>query len=354
MAFGDIFETMQSDRVNKALVKAQTAKTERQKRQVIQDAIDQISGELRQAILDSSGEMDVKNFSEVTASLRNELSRVAKPLITEMKKMGISGEERNTFLESLHARSTGKLSEDFNFFVLKKAPAGDVRVVNLDELILPNNVNINDDQLNEIIDRFTELQSAMVGLKLPAPIVNIPDIAIPQIKAPDVRIPDIDISPITEGIVKELRKSLEKLRTNKDTNPLAVRLSNGQNFIDALDNLVSRQEQAIVGFPGKITLANNSSVQIAGAKSLGDGSATVASAGTAVQLSTSEVKCRRVIVYANEGNTGNIFLGSSSVSSSRGAVLQQARSETLNVRDLRDVYIDAATNGDGVTYVYEN
>jgi len=89
------------------------------------------------------------------------------------------------------------------------------------------------------------------------------------------------------------------------------------------------------------------------ADTIGDGSQTVSSAGTAVQLTTTATPCRLVNIYAKSGNTGNVFVGASTVSSSRGMVLEQARStDWFPIDDLSKIYIDAANNDDGVTYAY--
>ena len=86
---------------------------------------------------------------------------------------------------------------------------------------------------------------------------------------------------------------------------------------------------------------------------IGDGTADVAVAGTAVQLSTTDTPCKYVEIFAKAANTGNVFVGGSTVSSTRGAVLEQARSIRLWIDNLNKVYIDCETgNTDGVMYVY--
>ena len=89
------------------------------------------------------------------------------------------------------------------------------------------------------------------------------------------------------------------------------------------------------------------------ADTIGDGSQTVTTAGTRVQLTATATPCRLVNIFAKAGNTGNIFVGGSTVSSARGMVLEQARStDWFPIDDLSKIYIDAATNGDGVQYAY--
>lgn len=89
------------------------------------------------------------------------------------------------------------------------------------------------------------------------------------------------------------------------------------------------------------------------ADTIGDGSQTVTTAGTRVQLTSTVTPCRLVNIFAKAGNTGNIFVGGSTVSSTRGMVLEQARStDWFPIDDLSKIYIDAAISSDGVQYAY--
>lgn len=87
------------------------------------------------------------------------------------------------------------------------------------------------------------------------------------------------------------------------------------------------------------------------------GSKTVSSAGTAEALSATEVKCVWVIVQAKGSNTGQVYVGDSAVSSSNeGAELDALDSvmyptvDRRSTYDLRNIYVDVDTNGEGVTY----
>ncbi len=86
---------------------------------------------------------------------------------------------------------------------------------------------------------------------------------------------------------------------------------------------------------------------------ISDGSKDVSSSGTAVQLVTADTPCRFINVFAKSGNTGNVFVGGSTVSSSRGMVLEQARStDWFPIDNVNKVYVDVATNDDGVTFAF--
>lgn len=91
-----------------------------------------------------------------------------------------------------------------------------------------------------------------------------------------------------------------------------------------------------------------------------DGRATVASGGTAVQVSTSSVPFTKVTITAETDNTGIITVGASTVVASlatrRGAPLSAGDSVTIEAKgqehgNLTNLYIDTTVNGDGVTFV---
>lgn len=82
----------------------------------------------------------------------------------------------------------------------------------------------------------------------------------------------------------------------------------------------------------------------------------MATAGTAVQLSTTPTAIISVNVQAETDNTGLIAVGGSSVdataTSQEGTILSAGQSTQLAIDDLSIIYIDSTVNGDGVTYTY--
>ncbi len=91
-----------------------------------------------------------------------------------------------------------------------------------------------------------------------------------------------------------------------------------------------------------------------------DGSKTVASAGQAVALSATSVRCAWVVVQAKPGNTGSIFIGASTIADGRGTELDPGDSQPFPLipqdrwhwYDLAEIYVDSAVNGEGVTFTY--
>ncbi len=91
------------------------------------------------------------------------------------------------------------------------------------------------------------------------------------------------------------------------------------------------------------------------------GQQDVAASGTAEALSPvgTRLLCSWVTVQAKPGNTGNVCVGASDVvcASNPGIELEQGWSHTYPPMDrrqhydLRDIYVDADTNDDGVGWV---
>ena len=80
------------------------------------------------------------------------------------------------------------------------------------------------------------------------------------------------------------------------------------------------------------------------------GQTSVTTSGTAVKLLN--VKTKSILVKANIGNTGNIFISGTGVTSTTGLILAPGESVTLDHNTAKKaVWIDAASNGDGVNFL---
>lgn len=72
--------------------------------------------------------------------------------------------------------------------------------------------------------------------------------------------------------------------------------------------------------------------------------------GTRQQLD--DKPCHEVTIIAKRGNTGYIYVGKSTVSSTvYGAELGELDSITLEVSNTNEIYIDASVSGEGISYV---
>ncbi len=71
---------------------------------------------------------------------------------------------------------------------------------------------------------------------------------------------------------------------------------------------------------------------------------------TPVPLTPATSQQDQVEIIANITNTGNIYLGSATVSSASGMVMEPGRSIKLQNVDLNLIFIDADVGGEGVSY----
>lgn len=84
---------------------------------------------------------------------------------------------------------------------------------------------------------------------------------------------------------------------------------------------------------------------------LGNGKTTVTTAGTRVPLAASTASTS-ITIRALSTNTGLIYVGNSSVSSSNGFQLSARETVSMDLDNLAKVFIDSSVNGEGVTYIY--
>ena len=91
---------------------------------------------------------------------------------------------------------------------------------------------------------------------------------------------------------------------------------------------------------------------------IGDGIKKVTTAGTAVQVSTTSIPCRKVLIQACPENTGTVVVGASTVVAAsgtrRGYALVPGQDVVLAVTDVNKLYADATVSGEGISYVYFN
>jgi hypothetical protein len=79
----------------------------------------------------------------------------------------------------------------------------------------------------------------------------------------------------------------------------------------------------------------------------------VTTAGTEVALASSTTQAYFVRIKAKHGNTNMIYVGANPVTSSTGYVLDAGNEiELPGIVDLSKIYIDADTNGEGVSVFY--
>ncbi len=94
-----------------------------------------------------------------------------------------------------------------------------------------------------------------------------------------------------------------------------------------------------------------------GKGSLQTGHTLVAAAGTAVRLnggaSVPLTSGQQVFVRALHTNTDEIYVGGPTVTAANGAVLEPGEGIDLHVTNVNIIYIDAAVNNEGVSWIVE-
>lgn len=103
----------------------------------------------------------------------------------------------------------------------------------------------------------------------------------------------------------------------------------------------------LVAISGSITIVEASPTTVL------NGKTTVTTAGTRVVLASSTT-IKSVTVKALSTNTGLIYVGNSTVSSSNGFQLSAGDSISMDIANLNTVNIDSSVNGEGVTYIAVN
>lgn len=88
-----------------------------------------------------------------------------------------------------------------------------------------------------------------------------------------------------------------------------------------------------------------------------DGTTTVVTSGTAVQLSTTSIPCYGVYVVAHESNTGTVLVGDTTVVAAlagrRGYSLYPTNSQKFSVTNVNFLYVDSTVSGDKVHWYVE-
>jgi hypothetical protein len=99
--------------------------------------------------------------------------------------------------------------------------------------------------------------------------------------------------------------------------------------------------------------ATTQPVSIAAPTTIYHAKKTVTTAGTRVALASSQA-VRSVCIKALQTNTGYIYVGDTSTSSTTGFQLLAGDTISLDIANLNTVYIDSSVSGEGVTYISSN
>lgn len=297
----------------------------------------------------------VNNFDEVTAALRNELGRANKPITDLLAQLNISTQQKNEMMSDIKFGADKTFQSMFQPVLIKR-PRDIVHVDNFDELTVPNDVSVNN--LKELEKYFTNLADSLksaLNITIPEPrvTVNQPAINIPETT---VNIPPVSLEPVVEAL-EAVEKSLRMIRTNNKSNPLAVRLTDGAEWMKELQKQTAQTTQ----FMSDVSYIRNAAglrinpateESTGPATSIGDGSKDVTTAGTRVQLTATPTPCKYVVVTAKSANTDTIWVGGATVAAGSGRPLVSLQAEKIDINDVSKIYIDSVVNSEGVTFFY--
>jgi len=97
--------------------------------------------------------------------------------------------------------------------------------------------------------------------------------------------------------------------------------------------------------------AGAQSVSVSLPSAIVSGQETVDAAGTAQVIGASATLVSGVTVKALAGNSGIVYVGNSAVDSTNGFELSASEAVFIETDDVANVWVDAATNDDGISYV---
>lgn len=96
-------------------------------------------------------------------------------------------------------------------------------------------------------------------------------------------------------------------------------------------------------------------VGVRGANTINDGTTTITTAGTRVQLPN--VQCSRVYIQSAPSNAGEVVVGGENVVAAtgtrRGLSLFSSQWQSFEVDNLNRLYVDSTASGDKINYIYE-
>jgi hypothetical protein len=347
---------LQAPRIQKLKAQITQSQDEAQRQAFLKSLINEIISRLSTATLGGiEDDIAISNLDEVSASITNNITRLKASLTSLFTDLKVSADEQNKILTQILQKSEAQAKSNFQPLYMKKY-RDEVSIKNFQDIIFPEDCKINN--LSDLKAYFDSVVKAIEAkdLTVEAPKVTVQPTPV---NIPEVIIPPVDLAPV-EKAISDLAKSLKKIKDNNKSNPLAVRLSDGGDWIEQLVKAQKETAKQVAAFAGGSdrvmirdingNIVNPSAMSIP--SGVGDGTTSVSSAGTRVQLSATSVPCRYVIITAKSANTNNIYVGGATVDSTRGRPLVALQSEKIDIDNLNKVWLDADTNGEGVLYAY--
>lgn len=174
----------------------------------------------------ASESVSVDNLDVVSASLRNELAKVVKAVKD-------SQPDNTDVLKELKKLTAAISAIEVNPTINVNAADVTIPEIKLPSISIPD-INVPTPQVNYTAP----------DIHIPAPVVNLP--------APIVNVETVNFSDLE----KVLEINLNKLRTNSETRPLAVRLSDGQKWVKQLEQ-INKQTAQTTQFMSDVSYIRN-------------------------------------------------------------------------------------------------
>lgn len=117
----------------------------------------------------------------------------------------------------------------------------------------------------------------------------------------------------------------------------------------AANQIIDTDKQSMLGLSKKADIISINEAITPG--KVVNGQVIVTTAGTRVALGVSTLLVNGVTIKAFADNTGIVYVGSSTVSSSNGYRLNAGESVFIAVDNLADIYVDASANTQKVSFI---
>lgn len=128
----------------------------------------------------------------------------------------------------------------------------------------------------------------------------------------------------------------------------AARIDSKRAQVMVIEDGTTRGRRANVNATNELLVAASE----APFKSIGHGSRTFPTAGSALALAASSTPMAHADITANATNTGTIWIGGAGITAGNGRPLVPGQMFAIALGDLANVFGVATVNGDGVSYVF--
>ncbi len=228
------------------------AKTDAQKVALVRSAVENARSAIAKDVLSNmKDEISITNLDEVKLHLRNELGRFSKPLLKMLKDYSISADKIEQIEKDMEVKANSAFDDSFQTVIVRK-PKEVFHIGNFGEIEFPQDVSINNlEDLEECIEELGNVIRDTFNVEIPTPQVHVEAPNVTVNPAP-VNIDATDLQPVVDALEPL------KLLSNDPKNPIAVRMSDGEEYVDLLRDIAQNTSQPVMmsgGYPD-VTINN--------------------------------------------------------------------------------------------------